>query len=90
MIDETTRLMVALTAALDLSSTGPQRHAREKLADLSRQVLEAQAVIAEAQPEIELLSDLLTQADLAVTKAEQALAAHLNAKHVIPAAEGPA
>lgn len=90
MNDETTRLMAALTAALDAPNAGPQRHAREKLADLSRQVLEAQAVIDDAQPEIEVLSQLLTQADLAVTKAEQALAAHLNAKRAYEAREGAA
>ena len=90
MNDETTRLMAALTAALDASNEGPQRHAREKLADLSRQVLEAQAVIDDAQPEIEALSQLLTQADLAVTMAEQALAAHLNVKRASPAREGAA
>lgn len=71
--DDTQTLLDALKAALDASNAPEQREKRERLATISR--------------EAEDLSAAITAADLAVTNAERALAAHLAAKHA-PSPQG--
>lgn len=64
---DTQAYLAALDAALSASNAPEQRAKRERLAALSR--------------EAEELSASITATDLAVTRAEQALHKHLNAKH---------